>query len=452
MYVISEASTALQVMLKKLVKNSDEVHWSQYCVHAPVEEGILIFNLLTRELILLTKEEYDHFADVDYLRDRWFVVPNDIREKENADFLKWVLTTRQPKAKEITEYTIFTTTDCNARCFYCFELGRSRIPMSIETAQKVVQYIKKHCGEKPVKISWFGGEPLFNVAAIDTVCEGLRKEKISFSSTMISNGYLFDDEIVRKSVEQWKLKSVQITLDGTENIYNKTKAFIYKDTNPYEIVMDNIGRLLDAEIRVSIRLNMDLYNADDLQDLVKELAQQFAGKKGLSVYAHHLFKMGTSDAELHTEEEWEKRKMVMEHLVECIVENNLYTTRGISKNIKLNHCMADSGKSVTILPDGNVGLCENFSETEFVSHIEGEGFDAKAVASWKERTPEIPECAECFYFLDCVKLKKCPNESVCYRQFREEKLRSTQRAMLSTYEKWKANDISEEPEEDNFEE
>ena len=99
--------------------------------------------------------------------------------------------TRQKKSNEITGYTIFPTTDCNARCFYCFELGRSRIKMSIETAQKVVQYIKAHCGGKKVNISWFGGEPLFHQEAIDTICDGLRAEGVEFASTMVSNGYLF---------------------------------------------------------------------------------------------------------------------------------------------------------------------------------------------------------------------------------------------------------------------
>ena len=70
------------------------------------------------------------------------------KDKEYADLVRWVLTSRQKSAKNITGYTIFPTTDCNARCFYCFELDRSRIPMSVETARKVVRYIKDHCGRE----------------------------------------------------------------------------------------------------------------------------------------------------------------------------------------------------------------------------------------------------------------------------------------------------------------
>lgn len=450
MIVISEANESVLTILKLFLKKEVGTRWSQYCVHKTVLDGVLVFNLLTRELVLLTKDEYKNFAELDYLKERWFVVPEGVREKEMADFTKLVLSTRQPESKKITDYTIFTTTDCNARCFYCFELGRSRIPMSCETAKKAVRYIKEHCGGSKVNIGWFGGEPLFNVEAIDTIAHGLHNEGIDFTSKMVSNGYLFNEKIVQKAVESWKLKSVQITLDGTEKIYNKVKAYIYRDTNPFRIVLNNISRLLEANIRVSIRLNMDLYNADDLLTLSEELAQLFSGRKGISVYAHHLFKNGTPDAELHSEMEWMKRDTAMNRLNETLEMNGLLANNGISKNIKLNHCMADSGKAITILPDGNIGLCEHYTESEFCSHLDRTDFDATIVKSWKERVPEIPECAECFYYMDCIKLKKCSSSRICYQQFRQEKLNSIQRAMLCEYAHWQGKTKTEDNSSDIF--
>lgn len=449
MRIISEASESVLTILKKFLCTNNCTRWLQYCVKMPVEDGMLVFNMLTRELVLLNDNEYDRFVENDYLKEHWFVVPEATKEKEYADLVKWVLSSHQSKSKDITAYTIFTTTDCNARCFYCFELGRSRIPMSCETAEKVVQYIIDHCGGKEVSISWFGGEPLFNLRAIETICNGLHKEGVTFHSTMTSNGYLFDDMTVEKAVKDWNLKKIQITLDGTEKVYNKIKAYIYRDGNPYEIVMNNIGRLLDAGIRVFVRLNMDLYNAENLLALAEELAQRFADKKRLHVYAHHLFKSGTPDAQLHSEEEWEKRDAAMHQLVSCLNRNGLSSESGISKQIKVRYCKADNGQAVTILPDGNIGLCEHYTESEFIGHIDREGFDEKMVASWKETMPEIPECAECFYYLDCIKLKKCSSSSICYRHFREEKLRDTKMRMVNEYQKWKSKTIDEEDEDED---
>lgn len=105
--------------------------------------------------------------------------------------------------------------------------------------------------------------------------------------------------------------------------------------------------------------------------------------------------------------------------------------------------MADSGKAVTILPGGEIGLCEHYSESEFIGHIGREGFDQAVVNSWKERIPEIPECAECFYYPDCLQLKKCASGSVCFEHLRREKRRQTEREMIAEYRKWKSQDISE---------
>lgn len=447
MEIISAASETVRSILKNLKKADAPYRLMHFCVEHPTEDGVLIFNLLTRELVLLNEDECSHLTELDDLKRRWFLVPEGTNEKEYADLVKWVLTTRQKNTNNITGYTIFTTTDCNARCFYCFEAGRSRIPMNEATASKTVQYIKDHCGGDPIRISWFGGEPLFNQDAIDTICEGLRQENITFVSTMVSNGYLFDDETIQKAIREWNLKRVQITLDGTEEVYNKAKAFIYREGSAYQKVLGNMEHLLDAGVSIQVRLNMDLYNAENLLELVDELAKRFAGRKGLFVYAHHLFDVDKSMAETHTEEEWDKRDEAMCRLNEKLKEYGLSSKRGISKHIKLNHCMADSGKSVTILPDGNIGLCEHFSEDEFIGHLDKEGFDPEMVKSWKETVPEIPECAECFYYPECIKLKKCANDNICFRQDRNDLLRKTKQQMLNEYENWKSKAEVEDSEE-----
>lgn len=450
MTILSTPNESILQILKPFRKTAPSYRLLKYCIQAPVEEGVLWFNPLTRELLLLSHEEQENWAEIEYLKDHWFIVPEDAQEKEYADLVRWVLCSRKKKADAITGYTIFTTTDCNARCFYCYEMGRSRIPMSQETARKVVQYIKNHCGGKEVHLAWFGGEPLFNMGVIDTICEGLRQEGITFRSKMISNGYLFNDEVVRRAVERWNLTRIQISLDGTEAVYNRSKAYIYREGSPYQVVMANIGRLLDASVPVSIRLNMDLYNAENLLALVEELAERFHGKPGLHIYAHHLFDKDKPMAEMHSDEEWDARDRAMARLTEKIAQLGLATRRGIAKKLRSNHCMADSGNAITILPTGDIGLCEHFSENEFIGHIDREGFDKAMIASWKETVPALPECAGCFYYPTCWRLKKCANSSVCFEQLRRERRRQTEQEMLYEYKKWLANAAAEEMLEEDF--
>ncbi len=129
---------------------------------------------------------------------------------------------------------------------------------------------------------------------IDRITGRLKEAGKEFRSTAVSNGYLFNDENVEKAVRDWNLRKVQITLDGTEEVYNRAKAFIYREGSPYRVVMDNIGRLLKAGIRVNVRLNIDRYNAEDLLDLADELRDAFGGEKLFGVYSFPLFEEGFS--------------------------------------------------------------------------------------------------------------------------------------------------------------
>lgn len=448
MKVIASASATILQILKNLKKTDSQNRLMHFCLAEPVEEGMLLFNLLTREMVLLSQQEYTDRLENDYLKDHWFVVPENTEEKVLVDFVRTVLKRMNPSNTTITHYTIFPTTDCNARCFYCFELGRSRIPMSKETAEKVVQYIVTHCGGKPVTITWFGGEPLYNAEVIDIISDGLRNAGIEYSSTMVSNGYLFNDELVQKAATTWHLKRIQITLDGTEDTYNKIKAFIYPDTNAYQIVLGNIEKLLNTTVRVYIRLNMDLANAEDLVALVEQLSERFAGRRNLSVYAHHLFKNNESMANSYSEEEWLAREKAMERLEQTIEKGGLTIRNGIAKKLKLNHCMADSDKAISILPDGNIGRCEHHSESEFAGHIDREGFDQRIIDIWKEPSPEIPECAFCYYYPECHMLKKCSNQNVCFLQHRQRKERITRRQMRVQYDRWLSQSAEENEEEE----
>ena len=144
--------------------------WMTYVLSQKVDDGVLLFHVLTREMLLLTVGEYETPDSLEELREKWFRVPKDMNDMQYAEQVRFVCKIRQKKPENITKYTIFTTTDCNARCFYCYEMGRSRISMSADVAHKAARYMAQHCGEeKEVRLSWFGGEPLFNKEVIDFV-------------------------------------------------------------------------------------------------------------------------------------------------------------------------------------------------------------------------------------------------------------------------------------------
>ncbi len=67
---------------------------------------------------------------------------------------------------------------------------------------------------------------------------------------------------------------MQITLDGTEQTYNRVKAYVHQGVDAFERVLQNIAMLTAAGIHVSIRLNVDKHNIREMAELVR-MSQEF---------------------------------------------------------------------------------------------------------------------------------------------------------------------------------
>ena len=422
-----------------------------YCLPVEVPEGVLLFNTLTRELLLLSQEEFAGATENPVLWEKRFVVPEGTDEKKLVDLVRWVQKSMKKPPKRITAYTILTTTDCNARCFYCYEMGRARTPMSDETALKTAAFIKEKSRGKPVRIGWFGGEPLYNYRAIDLICGSLRENGVEFISTMISNGYLFDDEMVARAAG-WNLKRVQITLDGTEEVYNRCKAFVYREGSPYQVVTGNIDRLLRNKIAVSVRMNLDFHNAEDLMTLADELARRFGGRPGFRAYAHLIFDDNMAWDARYSQEKWAQLYQAKNRLEEKLLELGLQSTGSLRLRRKLpeNQCMADAGNTVVVTPDGHLGVCEHFSETELIGHLDSPERDQAVIDSFRQRCQELPACATCFYYPECLRLKKCPDLIPCIEPERRSIRQQMERTVRNEYRLWRtaAPEFEAEPEDE----
>lgn len=432
---------------KQEVEDGQMYRPMSFVVEQPVDEGLLLYHTMTKAMLLLSQEEARLYksrpASLPQLIEKWFLVPTAHDDRLLSRQVRDVVKLTREKKKGITGYTILTTTDCNARCFYCYEKGRPRRPMSKDTALRTAQYIIDHCEKQKVSISWFGGEPLFNKSVITTICSKLSEAGIDYSSSMVSNGYLFDDNTIKEAVETWRLKSIQITLDGTEAVYNRSKEYIYKGINAYQRVIANIHCLLDAGIRVSIRLNIDVHNADNLMELTDELYQGFGSNDKLTVYLHMLFEMSNGSVAIKHEHE---RKMMFEKMKEIeakLVDYGLYEIKPLSEDIKISHCMADNGHSVVIEPSGNIGKCEHYSEDHYIGHIDSDDCDEAMVERFRECHEEIEACATCFDYPNCIRLKLCEDNAYCYPEARDDRLNKIRQSMLKTYQNYTKENTEE---------
>lgn len=435
------ASSLVGLLKDQRLREGESYRLMHFVVRQPVEEGLLLYNVLTRAVVLLTQEEArtmeEDTAAVPELVAKWFAVPLSFDDRNLAREVRAVGRMLEKRPKGITGYTILTTTDCNARCFYCYEKGRRKIPMSNHTARKVAEFILRNYSGEKIHLRWFGGEPLYNKGVISLICGLLRDAKVEFRSSMVSNGYLFDDETIAQATGIWNLKKVQITLDGTEEVYNRSKAFIYPDGNPYRRVMDNICRLLKAGIQVTVRLNIDRHNADDIFELADILIAKFGGDKLFTVYSHPLFDIAES-AVSHTDAQRRELFEIRMRLQEKLGKGKITADHKLPDKLKLHRCMADSDASILILPDGHLGKCEHYTDSHWFGDLDSsERRDESVLEDFKRLREEIEACEDCPFYPDCFRLMLCDEAVHCYPEEREEKLQETRQSLLSFYQKRK---------------
>lgn len=220
---------------------------SIYNIIVNYKEHYLIYNALKASCVILKKDEYEAFdsftclgeEEKEYIRLGLYVEDDD-NEVDMVLYSSRVLTDKDKRQY----YRIYTTLGCNAKCPYCYQQGNAPISMSKKTADSICEFIvERMINGASLTIEWFGGEPLLNKEIIDYICNQLtpicERNKIKFSSRMVSNGFLIDAEVVKKAINVWKLSQIQITLDGLKETYEIVKGFDESDS--FEHVINNIG-------------------------------------------------------------------------------------------------------------------------------------------------------------------------------------------------------------------
>ena len=160
---------------------------------------------------------------------------------------------------------------CNLRCKYCFadegEYHGHGGVMSLETAQKAIDYVIKRSGpRKNIEIDLFGGEPTL---IMDTI-----KEIVQYA---------------RDNEEKWK-KNIRFTM--TTNATLLTPDMMdYMDTEMGNIILSLDGR---KEVNDSVRIKIDKSGSyDDIVPNIKEMIKRRT--KGKTYYVRGTFTRGNTD-------------------------------------------------------------------------------------------------------------------------------------------------------------
>lgn len=439
--VVQNADTNILKLLDCISVSGDAFREQKYCFHVDLTEGSLLYNLITKELLLV--DGVSDFFSSQYARTHWFSVPEQFDEKQLVDDIRKLLTLQSDHGKPPKEfmYVIFTTMCCNARCPYCYEIGHHAFQtMDQETAKKTADFIIRRTPEnQDLLLCWMGGEPLLNTAAIDTICSVICRSGRKYTSAIATNGYRMDGDQIKKAKELWNLKTVQISLDGLEETYNRTKRYTEptaKSESPFYRVISNIRLLLQAETRVEIHLKATESNADEMNRLLDLLHEIPHGKGRLTVKPTALFQRSDDVYFRRSEEE---EKAVIENLISLTnrcVELGLMRP-SLEKKFVNTHCNPDRNRELTVLPDGRLGWCDNVTDRDFVGNVESDTLDEKKIEKYKERMDELEECRGCRFYPNCIRLKCCNGDVPwCTPEFRKYKEHSLMLKIRQAYQEY----------------
>ena len=382
--------------------------FSKYNFVTPCEDKYLIYNFVTTSFVALDADQYKYMvADNSFgdheetLKKAGLIVEDDFDEDK---FVEGIIKRQIDDSKdEFDGIVVLTTTACNAQCFYCYQQRLKPITMDLSTAGELTDFICRqwhngHGNKQLLTIRWFGGEPLVNATIIDEVCRRLQDAGIPFQSKMITNGSLFNAEMLSRAKVLWNLSSLQITLDGLGEDYTKIKN--YKGGNvSFEQVIANIHALLNRGVRVSIRINYSVDDIDRAKRIIDFLDGEFSDRQCLHVYCAALREIGKrAIADFYADEspQLELLKYLHEHGFVSNIDNLL-------PRMKAFPCEAWSPKMYFVFPNGKIFKCQHtISDNDFAPIGSVGGGTVENTSIFQIEKFERPQkCRSCYAFVFC---------------------------------------------------
>ena len=383
---------------------------------------------------------------LEQLRARGYLYSSENDEQKVADRQRRLLEDYRSK-KQVVDFVICPTTLCNLRCTYCFqsdELRTDNAIMSNEQVANIFSHMDKIVEDRNpaiVNVQLFGGEPLLpsTMKINREIFEAVRKRNRRF--TIISNGTNID--IYKDLLSEYKdvIRSMQITVDGTEQIHDSRRKYL-DGSGSFKKICDGIDTLLEIGIGVALRVNVDRYNIDSLPELIEFIkarkwteSQYFfcdiapvtdhcSGDGIDGIMAEH--EIVKRMAELFPE--WKEGKSFFKLAMFKVlrhVNQAVFSPDRPMFNCSTSFCEANSLQFYVFAPDGYVYACpESMGDHQLaIGKFDDKlSLDEKKMKLWDNRNVfRIPKCRDCNIAMFCgggcayaaLKMNNNIDEPVC---------------------------------------
>jgi len=269
---------------------------SRYNFLRQYEDATIFFNAITCALAVVdenflrvlddvknnsyNEKNYDAQLIAD-MKSSGCLIEDDVDELERLEFY------RNLSKYDVTNFglTIAPTLDCNFRCKYCFET-HPKGKMSSETQAALVNFVESHLSRaKNFSVTWYGGEPLLAKEIIWSLSEKFltlcKNFSVDYNAFIITNASLLEDSDV-ELFKQYKINGAQITIDGVKEVHDSRRRSVTGEST-FDKLIDRVNFLLNENLSVIVRINIDKENIDRVDELLDVLSERITHREELKI-------------------------------------------------------------------------------------------------------------------------------------------------------------------------
>lgn len=376
-----------------------------------------VWDALHKEFIYLSEEELKYLKN-NINKEMLENIPQSLINKgiittigEEVKLLKQLK--EQIRDKQFQSLYLISSTSCNLDCDYCFYRSSASKSlshhqnMSFDIAKKALLDFKKLV-ESNIRdhdywqqVTFYGGEPLLNKNMLYQAIPFVRDNfDIDTNLVINTNGVLIE----KNDITLFKDNSVevQISLDG-----DKEKHDLHRKTQngdpTYEIVIDNMKRLLERGVKVLPMITATDDNIDGFSDRIYSIVKEL----GINDYAVNVLITNSFKTSDDYTDKLAKEMLIAYKKFGNIASDyafvELYNRLlGIDKTLSKNSC--GSSRKITVFPDGKVFACQALEKV--VQNYMGTLSDNYIVSSnwecWRLRSRfDNDECIKCPSIISC---------------------------------------------------
>lgn len=388
---------------------------SKYNIYKRFGDGTaIIYNTASDGILGIEKEECDRiFADDGAILDTFTddemrilaLVGIIVPDWEDEDAILGIV-----RDKAIYEtgnelkIAINPTLGCNARCEYCFEAGHQHGDMTDETVIEVADFIERAVPDGGmITFRWFGGEPLLASDKITRITQEVSRrlgDRVSYKSTVLTNGSLIDDDIIDLMAGIWHTTEVHLTLDGTRDEHNRIKHYLDKSTDGYQLALDAAEKLLQRGIAVVCRINVTTQNEDRFEEIVSEFDH---------MRRHDLLRVYPAPTRPHTKTakgysiDYERYGQMHAHTMHILRRHGFFPSLNDFMPIrKVTCCSTRATNELVVDHDGQIYKCMQVAtrHQNTIGDVKTGLVMNEELAKWAHPTRPT-ECKDCVFFPIC---------------------------------------------------